>query len=42
LGVLSFDLGTRIDIVYSASLKDFHGTPSLDLVIKDFAPSCKV
>lgn len=36
LGVLSFDLGTKIDLVYTASLKDFHGALSLDIIIKDF------
>jgi len=36
LGVLGFDLGTKIDIVYTASQKEFNGKTSVDLIIKDF------
>ena len=39
LGVLGFDLGTKIDIVYTASSKEFNGKPSLDIIIKDYASS---
>lgn len=42
LGVLGFDLGTKIDLVYTASQKEFNGKPSLDIVIKDFAPLTQV
>jgi len=37
LGVLGFDLGTKIDVVYTTSLKEYNGKFSVDLIIKDFA-----
>lgn len=36
LGVMGFELGAKLDIVYSASFKEFNGKTSVDLVIKDF------
>ncbi len=36
LGILGFDLGTKIDVVYTASLKEFNSKTSVDLVIRDF------
>jgi len=36
LGFLGFDLGTKLDIVYAAAIKEFNGRVSLDLVIKDW------
>jgi len=36
LGVLGFDLGTKLDVVYTAALKEFNGKTSVDLIVKDF------
>jgi single-stranded-DNA-specific exonuclease len=38
LGVTGFDLGTKLDIVYTAAMKEFNGKTSLNLVIKDWDP----
>lgn len=39
LGISGFNLGDKLDIVYTASLKDYNGKTYTDLVIKDFAIS---
>jgi single-stranded-DNA-specific exonuclease len=41
LGVPALTWGSKIDLVYSASLKDYNGKTSVDLIIKDYAVSAQ-
>jgi hypothetical protein len=36
MGIIGFDFGTKLEIVYSAALKEFNGKESIDFIIKDF------
>lgn len=37
LGIGDFETGQKIDIVYTANIKEFNGQTSVDLIIKDFS-----